>query len=210
MTNLSKTRGFVTMATGDEKYYKFAHNLLYSYRLHNKQIPFAIICDRENEYTKEFDDVVIINASATYSDKFNVLIDSPYNETVLIESDCLVYHNLEKMFELLASGDDFTAFGVNDDDIKVWFSKPEQLTEQFGELFTSIPVYNPGYLFVRKSPLTKKIYRDSLEVAKWLIENHPDDGKNSPIFQGNATRRCCFLHGDEAQWLPLCSASVRG
>ena len=175
---MSSTRGFVTLATGDEKYYRYAKNLLYSYRLHNISLPFAILCDRENEYTKEFDKVVVLeNTTATYSDKFRVLVDSPYDETVFIESDCLVYHNLEEMFRLLSSGDDFTAFGVNDDDIKVWFSKPEQLKEKYGGLFSSIPVFNPGYFFVRKSELTQKIYRDTKEVSDWLIQNRPDDGK---------------------------------
>ena len=175
---MSSTRGFVTLATGDEKYYRYARNLLYSYRLHNVSLPFAILCDRENEYTREFDKVVVLkDTTATYSDKFRVLVDSPYDETVFIESDCLVYHNLEEMFRLLSSGDDFTAFGVNDDDIKVWFSKPEQLKEKYGGLFSSIPVFNPGYFFVRKSELTQKIYRDTKEVSDWLIQNRPDDGK---------------------------------
>ena len=175
---MSSSRGFVTLATGDEKYYRYAKNLLYSYRLHNISLPFAILCDRENEYTKEFDKVVVLeNTTATYSDKFRVLVDSPYDETVFIESDCLVYHNLEEMFRLLSSGDDFTAFGVNDDDIKVWFSKPEQLKEKYGGLFSSIPVFNPGYFFVRKSELTQKIYRDTKEVSDWLIQSRPDDGK---------------------------------
>ena len=180
-----KQRGFVTMATGDEKYYQFARNLLYSYRLHNKKLPFGIICDRENEYTKDFDDVVVIeNATFTYSDKFRVFVDSPYEETVFIESDCLVYRNLDEMFELLAGGDDYTAFGVNDDNIKVWFSKPEQLRGTFGDMFTSIPVFNPGYLFIRKSPLTEKIYADTAFVAGWLAENRPDDGKISLFTNG--------------------------
>lgn len=180
-----KQRGFVTMATGDEKYYQFARNLLYSYRLHNKKLPFGIICDRENEYTKDFDDVVVIeNATFTYSDKFRVFVDSPYEETVFIESGCLVYRNLDEMFELLAGGDDYTAFGVNDDNIKVWFSKPEQLRGTFGDMFTSIPVFNPGYLFIRKSPLTEKIYADTAYVAGWLAENRPDDGKISLFTKG--------------------------
>ena len=180
-----KQRGFVTMATGDEKYYQFARNLLYSYRLHNKKLPFGIICDRENEYTRDFDDVVVIeNPTFTYSDKFRVFVDSPYEETVFIESDCLVYRNLDEMFELLAGGDDYTAFGVNDDNIKVWFSKPEQLRGTFGDMFTSIPVFNPGYLFIRKSPLTEKIYADTAFVAGWLVENRPDDGKISLFTKG--------------------------
>ena len=185
-----KQRGFVTMATGDEKYYQFARNLLYSYRLHNKKLPFGIICDRENEYTRDFDDVVVIeNPTFTYSDKFRVFVDSPYEETVFIESDCLVYRNLDEMFELLAGGDDYTAFGVNDDNIKVWFSKPEQLRGTFGDMFTSIPVFNPGYLFIRKSPLTEKIYVVFSMVMKrngCRCVAHPSVGKC--IFYPNTKR----------------------
>ena len=45
-------KGFVTLAVGDERYYKLAFNLLLSYRYHNKSsIPFAIIADRKNKYT---------------------------------------------------------------------------------------------------------------------------------------------------------------
>ena len=46
------TRGFVTIATGDEQYYRIAANLLRSYRFFSASpMPFALICDRENEYS---------------------------------------------------------------------------------------------------------------------------------------------------------------
>ena len=55
------TRGFITIATGKEMYYKLALNLLKSYRLYSRNpLPFAIMCDRENDYTKQFDQVVIL------------------------------------------------------------------------------------------------------------------------------------------------------
>ena len=55
-------KGFVTIATGQERYYKLARNLLHSYRLFAKDpFPFAIISDRENEYTSEFDKVIVIS-----------------------------------------------------------------------------------------------------------------------------------------------------
>lgn len=50
------TRGFITIATGGDWYYQLAENLLLSYRLFSeKPMPFAILCDRENEHTKCFD-----------------------------------------------------------------------------------------------------------------------------------------------------------
>ena len=46
---------------------------------HNTKYPFAILCDRENKYTKDFDQVVLLdNVKNNYHDKFRMLIDSPY------------------------------------------------------------------------------------------------------------------------------------
>ncbi|MBE6790832.1 MAG: hypothetical protein E7535_06555 [Ruminococcaceae bacterium] len=42
-------RGFVTLATGNVKYYNMALNMLNSFRIHNPDVPFAIVCDREND-----------------------------------------------------------------------------------------------------------------------------------------------------------------
>ena len=56
------TKGFVTLAVGDEKYYRLAANLLLSYRYHsNNPQPFAIIADRENSYTALFDKGVMMS-----------------------------------------------------------------------------------------------------------------------------------------------------
>ena len=87
------TKGFVTIATGSENYYRIAANLLASYRYFTKDpYPFAIICDRENKYTDLFDDVVIMNDPAptrSYMDKVYLPVYAPYDETIFIDSDVL-------------------------------------------------------------------------------------------------------------------------
>ena len=51
------------MATGDIRYYEVARNLLLSYRWYSREpMPFAIICEQENEITAEFDDVILGHA----------------------------------------------------------------------------------------------------------------------------------------------------
>ena len=53
------TRGFITLATGKELYYQLARNLLMSYRLYTQNpMRFAIMCDRENEYTALFEQLI--------------------------------------------------------------------------------------------------------------------------------------------------------
>lgn len=68
------THGFITIATGDEQYYRMAVNLLRSYRYFTgSALPFAVLADRENEYTAEFDDVRLFpEARRNYLDKLGM------------------------------------------------------------------------------------------------------------------------------------------
>lgn len=173
-----ETRGFFTIATGDEKYYKLANNLLKSYRLHNSQYPFTILCDRENEYTKDFDQVIILDdVKRNYEDKFRMVSDSPYYEGIFIEPDCLIYRDISCFFDLLAKESDLTSFGWNNGELSVFFEDTEKILEVYGEQIKTVPLFCPGYMFVRKTEKSKKIFRDLTEIAAWLIENYGDDAK---------------------------------
>ena len=167
---MSSQRGFVTLATGNEYYYQLASNMLKSYKLWNKdeKYPFAILCDRENEYTKQFDEVIIINPEhGNYASKFELLLYSPYEENIFIEPDCLIYRNISSLWEFLSAEYDFTAFGWNDGNTDVWF------TDDVSKILEieNIPIFNPGYLFIRPGEVCKKIYMDCIKVASCLAEN---------------------------------------
>lgn len=90
------TRGFVTIATGDEWYYRIAVNLLRSYRLFSaKPLPFAIICDRTLPCTSEFDQVILIDRPfRSYLDKLHLPRLIPFDETIFIDADCLAFRDL--------------------------------------------------------------------------------------------------------------------
>ena len=87
----SMTRGFITIATGREQYYEMAKNLVLSYRLFcDNPLPFAILCDKENEYTKAFDQVILFQPGPrVYFNKFELLRRCPFDETIFIDADCL-------------------------------------------------------------------------------------------------------------------------
>lgn len=180
-----KVRGFVTIATGDESYYKQAFNLLRSYRLFNHHLPFAIVCDRQNKYTADFDDVFLLgNAQKNYLDKLSLLLDAPYDECVFIESDCIIYRNIEAFFDLLSTATDFSCFGWNNGELSTWFSDPAEPISRFGEKIAAIPIFNPGYFYIRQSTVCKKMYQDALEIADWIAENQIQGGKISLICKG--------------------------
>ena len=105
--------GFVTIATGDERYYRMARTLLRSYRQTSKvPMRFALIADRENEYTAEFDDVVLLDhPTNSWMDKLRLLDCCPYEENIFIDADCLIYQDINFFWDLFQHADDFSCFG---------------------------------------------------------------------------------------------------
>ncbi len=127
------THGFITIATGDEQYYRMAVNLLRSYRYFTgSALPFAVLADRENEYTAEFDDVRLFpEARRNYLDKLGMFDLLPYDVNIFIDADCLAYGDLNVLFDVFDSADDFSCFGrvLPLDDKTGWFEY-----ENLGEL----------------------------------------------------------------------------
>ncbi len=168
------TRGFVTLATGSDKYYEMAVNMLRSFRYHNPDSRFAILCDKENEYTAEFDDVVVLdNVYGSYKDKFRLLIDSPYDENIFIEPDCFIYRNLGFFWEILSAESDYSSFGWNDSPLNIWFKSEESQREikKFLPTVEAFPLFNPGYFFIRKGEKCEKMYRDCMEISEYIMNN---------------------------------------
>lgn len=165
------------MATGNIIYYKMAANLLASFRIHNPGVPFAIICDRKNKYTELFDDVIVLEkAHGNYIDKFSLLINSPYDESIFIEPDCLIYRNLDFFWDLLSHESDCSSFGWNEGGLERWFNANEARTRLLEMVpgideNTIVPLFNPGYIFIRKGSKCKKMYEDCLAVAKRISED---------------------------------------
>ena len=102
MKNMNQTKGFLTIATGREEYYRIASNLLRSYRMFCKTpLPFAILADKENTYTEGFDDVIIFpeRANNSYLDKLSLGEYLPYDINIFIDADCLAYGDLNQLFD---------------------------------------------------------------------------------------------------------------
>ncbi len=187
------TRGFITLATGNIKYYKMALNMLKSFRLHNPGAKFAIVCDKENDITSQFDDVILLDkANGDYRDKFSLLIKAPYDENIFIEPDCLIYHNLDFFWDLLSKESDFSCFGWNKGGIKCWF-RTEETQQRLLELVPEIenpdgaPLFNPGYFFIRKGDKCQKMYEDCIRIAS-LISADPMLSVYPPIHVRNNLR----------------------
>ncbi len=148
--------------------------MLRSFRYHNPDAKIAILCDKENEYTAEFDDVVVLdNVQGSYKDKFRLLTDCPYDENIFIEPDCFIYRNLDFFWDILSAESDYSSFGWNDSPLKIWFKSDEALQEikKYLTDIETFPLFNPGYFFVRKGGKCEKMYRDCMDISDYIMSN---------------------------------------
>ena len=146
------SKGFVTIATGKEEYYRLAHNLLLSYKFYTtKPMPFALLCDRENEYTQDFDQIVLMNNPyRTSLDKLKLLDLSPFEENIFIEADCLAYKDLNGLWDIFEGCPNFCTLGtrLSLQSEKGWFKQRD-----IGELRDMIHfciIFQGGVYFIRR------------------------------------------------------------
>ena len=176
-------RGFVTIATGKEHYYRIAYNLLCSYRLNAGRYPFAIICDRENEYTSAFDKVVRLDdPSNSYMDKLRLFDCLPYDETIFIDADCLIYGDIDCWWELFEKADDCSVFGCAYDDLDTdrgWFKTDGM--GKYRDMISFVPSFSGGVYYLRNTPVCKNVFDTAKEAAAeygkypFAIFSHPAD-----------------------------------
>ena len=166
------TKGFITIATGKEEYYALAQNLLWSYRRFCREpLPFAILADRENEYTTEFDDVIIFPHGATnsYLDKLCLAEHAPYDITIFIDADCLAFGDLNVLFDHFRDADDVSCFGrvLPLDDKTGWFEY-----ENLGELQQNVSYVvglHGGIYYIRRGETSQKVFQD----ARSFVPDYP-------------------------------------
>lgn len=167
-----RMKGFVTIATGDEKYYKLAFNLLRSYKLRavgENILPFAIICDRKNKYTEYFDDIIILPETETtrsFMDKLFLYRYTPYEETLFVDADSLFTGVPEGLWYDFRNADDVCCYGapLPLDSTKGWFTY-DGCKEYKNKIKFLISMHGGVYYF-RKTDRARKIFDKAIELAE--------------------------------------------
>ena len=171
MVEKKLSRGFVTIATGSRHYYELAVNLLRSYRRNGGgEWPFAIIAEEQNEHTAEFDKTVLMpEPSHSYMDKLRLFDCLPYDETIFIDADCLVYGCIDTWWDFFKDGNDFSCFGYAYENLKTdkgWF-RYESMGE-FKDRITFIPSFSGGVYYLRNTQTAARVF----ELAKYAAAHY--------------------------------------
>lgn len=146
------SKGFVTIATGKEDYYRLAHNLLISYKYFTKDpLPFALLCDRENEYTSDFDQVILIEKPyCSYLDKLRLTEFAPFEENIFIDADSLAYKDLNGLWDIFAGCPDFCTLGtrLSLQSEKGWFKRCD--VGEFQDKVHFCVMFQGGIYYIRR------------------------------------------------------------
>jgi hypothetical protein len=103
------SRGVITLAQGrDDRYLMLAAALLKSIRLNSPGLPVAVVTDRhDHPVTRRFDRVVPLDPDRgpPFRQKLHLASYAPYDETLYIDADSLVYGSLDVLWELFTESD---------------------------------------------------------------------------------------------------------
>lgn len=163
-------RGFVTIATGHEKYYRMAVNLLRSYRQYgNDPTPFTLLCDRDCPEAREFDSFVLIeDAKHSYLDKLSIDLYTPYEETIFLDADVLILKDTKVLWDDFSGKDDFSCYGraLTLDARDGWF-----WYEEMGDLKPRISFgvsMHGGLYYLKKSAKCREVF----DTARYFSRNY--------------------------------------
>lgn len=168
---MSKKRGFVTIATGAEEYYKLAASLYLSYKKFGSgKTPFALICDKENEYSALFDDVVLIQDFRRSTIDKLLMYHSPYEESIFLDADILILNAIDDLWDIFSKGDDVGVFGCTypADSRRGWFTY-DGCGKYKSQVHFMIDM-NGGIVYFRKSDRAESIF----STAFRLVEEYSD------------------------------------
>lgn len=178
------SRGFLTLAYGNERYLRMAKGLAQSLRAHNPTVRLAVVTDSENpKFLKLFDDVVDVdlNLGSGVAQKLHVDRYSPYDQTLFIDSDCLAFADPELLWDMYRHA---PGFGV-----KGWCylteEDPHYAIENMGRLLAACAVrrlgaFNSGLFYFDRTEQAQKVFSTAREVAARVGEIGLKAFKNSP------------------------------
>ncbi|WP_144107718.1 hypothetical protein [Paraburkholderia sp. BCC1886] len=167
-----KTKGYLVVAFGADRYINLAIALGRSLLLHEPDTPRAVVTDcARTELSQIFTHVIPYDASfgSDVLQKMHIDLYSPFDETLFIDSDCLVVRPLIHVWKRFegryfgAMGSRYLRSGDRDNFLNV-----ERTLRNFR--VDSLPKFNGGVYYFSRSDESNRFF----EYARSLIPRHDE------------------------------------
>jgi len=164
-------RGIAVLLFGHKLYLELTKKLAMSIRLNSPGIPLAVITSFYDPELKElFDFVLPYEPDFGYGVIQKLSIDryAPFDETVFIDCDCLVFGAIDDMWDKFKN----VSVGVVGDMVQkgYWYTDIQALCKKTGH--HAIPRTNTGLVYVRRCEESARVF----ERARQLIPEYADMG----------------------------------
>jgi hypothetical protein len=168
-TNPNSSRGVLTLAYGDARFLEQARSLAHSLQLHAPDLPRTLVTDSTDpELHRQFTQVVAYRKEYGSGVRQKLFLDhySPYEQTLFIDSDCLVLGNLDA-FWIAFTGQHFGVPGFRY--LQKGASDPYLDVDYVLTAFnlTAIPKFNGGTYYFTRSPEAAKFF----DTARNVLSN---------------------------------------
>jgi hypothetical protein len=170
MKSAFRSQGVITLAYGNARYVEQARSLAHSLQLHAPHLPRTLITDSKNpEIRGLFTDVIPYRPEYGSGVRQKLFLDcySPYEQTLFIDSDCLVLGNLEAFWSAFAD----QYFGVPGHKYLYKGSTHPSLDLNYVlETFQlkAIPKFNGGTYYFNRSPEATEFFETVRDILdKW-------------------------------------------
>ncbi|MCX6017829.1 MAG: hypothetical protein NTZ50_04880 [Chloroflexi bacterium] len=163
MMNMS--RGVLTIAHTNVRYVREAVALARSIRLRDPHLPLAVATNFDPAvFENAFDIVIPWNFSGIggVTAKIKAYEISPFDVTILLDTDCLAAASVEAVFECFA-GRDFAVFGGNS--ANPWYFGSVDVVRAAAPAET-YPVFNGGLYYFIKSAAAAAVFRYAKETLR--------------------------------------------
>jgi hypothetical protein len=178
--------GLLTVAHGSHRYIRMAEALALSYRRWKPKRPFCIVTDAANaERLGGYYDVVRIvdESSGAKGTSQRLCVDrySPFDETLVVDADCLFYRDPALTWDAYAVAD-FVVKGwryLHAGDHHANVGDLPTLLRQTG--VTRMGSFNSGLFYFRKSASTARLFDTMRELFRRRNELALRPFKNSPV-----------------------------
>jgi hypothetical protein len=160
-------RGVLTLAFGNSVFLDLAKALARSLKLHDPELPRALVTDSNDPELLGLFDIKVDHNPMYGSDvgqKLFLDLYSPFDETLFIDSDCLVVRKLDPFWRAFRDSD-FGACGrrILRAGEKDEFMDVDRVLTHFG--LSGLPKFNGGIYYFKNTPAATAIF----ETARSLI-----------------------------------------
>jgi len=172
----TESKGIITIAIG-EKYAGQAIYLSYSCMLNSPHTIRAVITDLPEKLSNFYDIIIPYNnQNDPFSVKTKLFELSPFEKTLYLDADSLVFHPIDDYWNYL-DNNFYVYEGAKLTDGE-WYFDVKNICQIIHTRW--IPKFNSGMLLFDKSENTKQIF----DTAHYYFKNHQKEGIDIPFFRG--------------------------